>query len=203
VNERGYGIKEVVVDSIMYDLVNKTPVVILREENGERYLPILIGMYEASAIEMGLKNIPFPRPMTHDLLSHVLDKLQRSVEFIHITHIEDSTFFAAIVLYNEGQKIEIDARPSDAIALALRTKSPILVSEEILVKAGIPLKAMKREDRPETDEQPGGESDSIIGFGERRSRDDTSQFRDFLKDVKPEDFFKDMEDEEGPGEFNN
>ena len=202
-NERGYGIKEVVVDSIMYDLVNKTPVVILKEENGDRYLPILIGMYEASAIEMGLKNIPFPRPMTHDLLSHVLEKLQRSVEFIHITHIEDSTFYAAIVLYNEGEKIEIDARPSDAIALALRTKSPILVSEEILVKAGIPLKAMKREDRPEGDEAPGGESETIIGFDQRRSRDDTTQFRDFLKDVKPEDFFRDLEDEEGPGEFNN
>jgi hypothetical protein len=181
------------VDSIMYDLVNKTPVVILKEVNGERYLPILIGMYEASAIEMGLKNIPFPRPMTHDLLNHILDKLQLVVEFILITRIEDSTFFASIVMFNEGEKIEIDARPSDAIALALRTKSPILVNEDILVKAGIPLKAMKREDRPESDE-PEEEP--------RRARrpdqpDDSNQFREFLNNVRPEDFFEGMEDDEG------
>ena len=185
--------KEMTVDSIMYDLVNKTPVVILKEVNGERYLPILIGMYEASAIEMGLKNIPFPRPMTHDLLNHILDKLQLVVEFILITRIEDSTFFASIVMFNEGEKIEIDARPSDAIALALRTKSPILVNEDILVKAGIPLKAMKREDRPESDE-PEEEP--------RRARrpdqpDDSNQFREFLNNVRPEDFFEGMEDDEG------
>jgi len=185
--------KEMTVDSIMYDLVNKTPVVILKEVNGERYLPILIGMYEASAIEMGLKNIPFPRPMTHDLLNHILDKLQLVVEFILITRIEDSTFFASIVMFNEGEKIEIDARPSDAIALALRTKSPILVNEDILVKAGIPLKAMKREDRPESDE-PEEEP--------RRTRrpeqpDDSNQFREFLNNVRPEDFFEGMEDDEG------
>jgi len=201
VNDRGYGIKEMVVDSIMYDLVNKTPVVILKELNGDRYLPILIGIYEASAIEMGLKNIPFPRPMTHDLLSHVLEKLQRSVEFIHITHIEDSTFFANIVLYNEGEKIEIDARPSDAIALALRTRSPVLVSEEILVKAGIPLKAMRREDQPEAEEPP--EPQEGISFPQRRRLDDATQFRDFINNVKPEDFFKDLDEDEEPPDFGN
>src|SRR3989304_662737 len=113
--------KEMIVDSIMLDLVNKTPVVILKELNGERYLPILIGEYEASAIQMGLKNISFPRPMTHDLLNHILEKTQCPVEFILITRIEDSTFFSSIVIYNDGEKLEIDARPSDAIALALRT----------------------------------------------------------------------------------
>jgi len=186
--------KEVTVDSIMYDLVNKTPVVILKENNGDRYLPILIGMYEASAIEMGLKNIPFPRPMTHDLLTHILDRLQRSVEFIHITHIEESTFYANLVLYNEGEKIEVDARPSDAIAIALRTKAPILVNEEILVKAGIPLKAMKREDRPDGDLNI--EPERNFGFPPGKRPDETNQFRDFLNNVKPEDFFSDIEDDE-------
>ena len=184
--------KEVVVDSIMYDLVNKTPVVILKEVNGDRYVPILIGMYEASAIEMGLKNIPFPRPMTHDLMTHILEKLQRTVDFIVITKIEDSTFYASIVLYNEGEKIEIDARPSDAIALALRTKSPILVNEEILAKAGIPLKAMKREERVETDEQ----SEEEMGGLGREPMDEMAQFREFLKRVKPEDFFEDTDEDE-------
>ncbi len=194
--------KEVVVDSIMYDLVNKTPVVILKEVNGDRYLPILIGIYEASAIEMGLKNIPFPRPMTHDLLNHILEKLQRSIEFIHITEIHDSTFYASIVLYSEGEKIVVDARPSDAIALALRSKAPVLVNEEILIQAGIPLKAMKREDRPDIDEL--GKDDSQPDLPHPRGADDSVRFRNFLNNVKPEDFFSDTEDDdEDIGEFNN
>lgn len=184
--------KEVTIDSIMFDLIAKTPVVILKEVNGDRYLPILIGTYEANAIDMGLKNIPFPRPMTHDLLHHIIEKLNRVVEYIHITHIEDSTFYANIVIYDEGQKVIIDARPSDAIALALRTKSPVLVNEEILIQAGIPLKALKPENRPDSSERfnkgPGA------GYRDERRVDDTSQFREFLKDVKPEDFFDEMDD---------
>jgi hypothetical protein len=185
--------KEMIVDSIMLDLVQKTPVVILKEVNGDRYLPILIGEYEASAIQMGLKNISFPRPMTHDLLSHILDKLQSPVEFILITRIEDSTFFASVILYNDGEKVEIDARPSDAIALALRTNSPILVNEEILVKAGIPLKAMKREGRMEGESQ---ENERQFGFVQRRPQEDVIKFRDFINNVKPEDFFLDEVDED-------
>ncbi len=195
--------KEMSVDSIMYDLVNKTPVVILKEANGERYLPILIGMYEASAIEMGLKNIPFPRPMTHDLLSHLLEKLEHTVEFILISRIEDSTFFSSIVLYKEGEKLEIDARPSDAIALALRTKSPILVHEDILVKAGIPLSAMKRETRGETESHDDLEHIQPHGIQRRRRVDDTKQFKEFLNNVKPEDFFKDLDEEEEYGDSKN
>jgi bifunctional DNase/RNase len=186
--------KEVIIDSIMFDLINKTPVVILKEVNGDRYLPILIGTYEANAIDMGLKNIPFPRPMTHDLLYHILEKLDRVVEYIHITHIEDSTFYSNIVIYNEGEKIIIDARPSDAIALALRTKSPILVNEEILIQAGIPLKALKPENRPDTGERfPKG---SDPQFEQGRMVDDTSKFREFLKDLKPEDFLDRLEDDD-------
>jgi bifunctional DNase/RNase len=186
--------KEMVVDSIMYDLVNKTPVVILKEVNGDRYLPILIGPYEAGAIEMGLKNIPFPRPMTHDLLNHILDRLQLSLEFIIITRIEDSTFFSSLVIFNDSEKIEIDARPSDAIALALRTKSPILVNEDILVKAGIPLKAMRREERSEQQEAP----EEGPREPRRTGPDDVNQFRDFLNNVKPEDFFENLgEDDYG------
>lgn len=185
--------KEVTIDSIMFDLINKTPVVILKEVNGDRYLPILIGTYEANAIDMGLKNIPFPRPMTHDLLHHLLEKLGRVVEYIHITHIEDSTFYANIVVYDEGEKIVIDARPSDAIALALRTKSPVLVNEEILIQAGIPLKALKPENRPDSSERF-HKGPEIPYSGDRRP-DDTKQFREFLKDIKPEDFFKDSDDD--------
>ena len=135
--------KEVRIDSIMYDLVNKTPVVILKELNGDRYLPILIGMFEASAIEMGIRETPLPRPMTHDLLSNIINQLHLTVEYIIITKIEDSTFYANIVLYRENDTFEIDSRPSDAIALAIRTHSPILVEEKILAKAGIKMSPHK------------------------------------------------------------
>ncbi|MCX6647544.1 MAG: bifunctional nuclease family protein [bacterium] len=184
--------KEVTIDSIMFDLIAKTPVVILKEVNGDRYLPILIGPYEANAIDMGLKNIPYPRPMTHDLLYHILEKLDRVVEYIHITHIEDSTFYSNIVIYDEGEKIVIDARPSDAIALALRTKSPVMVNEEILIQAGIPLKALKPENRPDSTDRFNKGPDAP--FREGKGVDDTTQFREFLKDIKPEDFFKDIDE---------
>ncbi|MFH1675715.1 MAG: bifunctional nuclease family protein, partial [bacterium] len=168
--------KEMTVDAIMYDLVAKAPVVLLKEENGDRFLPILIGTCEANAINLGLKNTPLQRPLTHDLLNHVLDKLQCTVEYILITRIEDSTFFADIVIYNDGEKMEIDARPSDAIALAIRTKSPILVHEDILVKAGIPMKAIRRETKAEHDEI-GDEGNFNLDIPKRT--DEMSQFRDF------------------------
>lgn len=191
--------KEMIVDSIMVDMSNKTPVVILREVNGKRCLPILIGEYEASAIQTGLKNISFPRPMTHDLMNHILDKLQCPVEFVLITRIEDSTFFASIIIYNDGEKIEIDARPSDAIALALRTKSPILVHEDILVKAGIPLQERRIRSKQESGEL---ESEKGFGFVQGKSHDDISKFKDFLNNVTPEDFFRNIGDEElDPDDF--
>lgn len=180
--------KEMRIDWIMYDLVNKTPVVILKEMSGERYLPILIGMFEASAIEMGIRETPLPRPMTHDLLSNFINLLHLTVEYIHINKIEDSTFYANIVLYYEGRTLEIDSRPSDAIALAIRTQSPILVEEEILSKAGIKMDPQKTAGKPdgfniepEAVRRHGLEPDS-------QSDDSESQFRDFLNTLKPGDF---------------
>ncbi len=179
--------KEMRIDSIMYDLVNKTPVVILKELSGERYLPILIGMFEASAIEMGIRETPLPRPMTHDLLNNFINMFHLTVEYIHINKIEDSTFYANIVLYHEGRTVELDSRPSDAIALAIRTQSPILVEEEILSKAGIrmdPQKAGKGEGfhiGPEAAGRGGFESDLPSDDSER-------QFKDFLSRLKPDDF---------------
>ncbi len=172
----------------MYDLVNKTPVVILKETNGDRYLPILIGMFEASAIEMGIRETPLPRPMTHDLLNNVINRLQWTVDRIVITKIEESTFFANIVLYQEGSTFEIDSRPSDAIALAIRTHSPILVEEEILVKAGIKMSPHKHGDKPagfstEADDYAGRAADF-----DSASDDSVERFRDFISSVRPSDF---------------
>jgi len=180
--------KEMRIDSIMYDLVNKTPVVILKELSGERYLPILIGMFEASAIEMGIRETPLPRPMTHDLLSSLINHLHLTVEYIHINKIEDSTFYANIVLYHEGRTLEIDSRPSDAIALAIRTQSPILVEEDILSKAGIRMSPHKAGEKGDTfTVEPA--SGTKQAFDSDVSSDETEeQFKDFLSRLKPEDF---------------
>jgi hypothetical protein len=180
--------KEMRIDSIMYDLVNKTPVVILKEMSGERYLPILIGMFEASAIEMGIRETPLPRPMTHDLLSNLISHLHLTVEYIHINKIEDSTFYANIVLYHEGRTLEIDSRPSDAIALAIRTQSPILVEEEILGKAGIKMSPHKTGERPDAFTIEAGQG-TKPGFDYDSPGDDSErQFRDFIDNIRPEDF---------------
>ena len=183
--------KEVRIDSIMYDLVNKTPVVILKEINGDRYLPILIGMFEASAIEMGIRETPLPRPMTHDLLNNIINHLQLTVEYILINKIEDSTFYANIVLYKENETMEVDARPSDAIALAIRTHAPILVEEEILSKAGIKMNPHKAAER-EKGRTIEGDEGAFAPSGEPEISSDEAEerFRDFIDDLRPEDFLK-------------
>jgi bifunctional DNase/RNase len=180
--------KEVRIDSIMYDLVNKTPVVILKETNGDRYLPILIGMFEASAIEMGIRETSLPRPMTHDLLNCVINKLQWTVDRIVITKIEESTFFANIILYQEGTTFEIDSRPSDAIALAVRTHSPILVEEDILSKAGIKMSPHKHGEKPDEFSTDPDDYAGRAGDFEGVSDDSVERFKDFLSNIRPGDF---------------
>jgi bifunctional DNase/RNase len=175
----------------MYDLVNKTPVVILKEINGDRYLPILIGMFEASAIEMGIRETPLPRPMTHDLLNNIINHLQLTVEYILINKIEDSTFFANIILYQEGSTMEVDSRPSDAIALAIRTHAPILVEEEILTKAGIKMNPHKAAEKEKGFSIEGGEGAITPGGEPDISADDAEErFRDFIDGLRPDDFMK-------------
>lgn len=110
--------------------------VILIDDNTKKWLPIFIGPFEAKAIADELDNVKPPRPLTHDLMKNLLDSLGAKVLKIGITDLRDSTFYATVNLELNSAKMEIDARPSDAIALALRTKSPILVAEEIMEKAG-------------------------------------------------------------------
>ncbi len=161
------------------------------EKDGERSFPILIGIHEAVAIDHRIKGVKFPRPMTHDLLNNIINHLQLTVEYILINKIEDSTFFANIVLYKENETMEVDARPSDAIALAIRTHAPILVEEEILSKAGIkmnPHKAAEREKGLTIEGDEGAFAPS--GEPEITSDDAEERFRDFIDDLRPEDFLK-------------
>ncbi len=117
---------------------NKSPILILKGEEQGRVLPIWIGAMEAMAISMALNQIPFPRPMTHDLLLNTIGELGGSVMRIEVTDIEEGTFFAEIIVSTEVGTRHIDSRPSDAIALAVRAECPILVGEEVLKTAGVP-----------------------------------------------------------------
>ncbi len=130
---------EMTIDSIRVSLANYQRVVILKEKVDERYLPIWIGPAEADAIAVKLQDVSVPRPLTHDLLQRVIAALGASVSAVIVSDLKDDTFFAKIILNVDGKQLEIDSRPSDAIALAVRTKVPIFAAELVLDKAGIRL----------------------------------------------------------------
>lgn len=130
---------EMTIDSIRVSLMNYQRVVILKEKMTDRYLPIWIGPAEADAIAIKLQGVSVPRPLTHDLLHSIIESLGASVASITITDLKNDTFFAKINLLVDGGDMEIDSRPSDALALAVRVEIPIYVDESVLDKAGIML----------------------------------------------------------------
>lgn len=130
---------EMVVDSIQISEVDYQPVVVLKEKGTERYLPIWIGFAEATAIEVILEGVDMPRPLTHDLLCSVVNVAGVNVNSIIINNLQNNTFYAKIVLSVNQKQIEIDSRPSDAIAIALRVGAPVYAKEAILDKAGTQL----------------------------------------------------------------
>lgn len=125
---------EMELNKIIIDEKRHDQVIVLKEKSGERLLPIVIGMHEAAAIKMQLSGVYPPRPMTHDLLKSILEDLDARVEKIVIDKLEENTFHAKIFIALDSKSKIIDARPSDSIALAVRTKSPIFVEEEVLKK---------------------------------------------------------------------
>ncbi|MEW5982446.1 MAG: bifunctional nuclease family protein [Acidobacteriota bacterium] len=126
---------EMVIKGLMVDPITNMPIVILRDADGDRVLPIWVGVFEANAIALQIENIATPRPMTHDLLRNVLRDLNADVEKVVVSDLRDSTFFALIHLVVSGERVAVDARPSDAIALALRTQAPIYVEEHVIDSA--------------------------------------------------------------------
>ena len=127
---------EVELSKIRIDERREEQVIVLRERNGERSLPIIISIFEASAIKLEISGMKPPRPLTHDLLHRTIKNMGGSVEKVVVTELKDNTFFARIVIKNsDGQAVEVDARPSDSIALAVRAKVPIYVNEEVLKQA--------------------------------------------------------------------
>jgi len=126
---------EMKVKGLMWDPVSRMPIVILRTQEGESVLPIFVGLFEANAIAQQLDGSLSPRPMTHDLLGNLIDALHGRVDRVVITDLRDNTFFAIIHLERNGEKLAIDARPSDAMALALRVKVPIFVEDAVLARS--------------------------------------------------------------------
>ena len=126
---------EMTIKSLMVDPITNMPIVILREHEGDRVLPIWVGVFEANAIAIQIENVETPRPMTHDLIRNMLADLDARVEKIVISNLKENTFYASIHLHVGGEEVAVDSRPSDAIAVALRTRAPILVDEDVIANA--------------------------------------------------------------------
>lgn len=175
---------EMTVDSIRVSLMNYQRVVILKEKIAERYLPIWIGPSEADAIAVKLQGVSVPRPLTHDLLCSVIDALGAKVNSIVVTDLKNDTFYARIILNIDGEQIEVDSRPSDALALAVRTDVPIFAEETVLDKAGI---LLDRETGKPVPPELGKSTDTRVSEDELKK---LSAYNDFINTLDLEDFDK-------------
>jgi uncharacterized protein len=156
---------EMVIYGVSFDLVGKQPIVLLKTADGNRFLPIWIGHPEAAAILMKLQGASTPRPMTHDLMADILDQLDAEVVRITVTELRENTFYASITVQQNGSEIEIDSRPSDAIAIAVRADAPIFAAERVVEESAIEFEGEEVNEEEIVDE-----------------------FRKFLDDVSPDQF---------------
>ena len=158
--------QEMVIYGVSFDMVGKQPIVLLKAVDTNKFLPIWIGHPEAAAILMKLQGASTPRPMTHDLLSDVLDQMEAKCEKVSVTELRDNTFFASITISMNGSEMEIDSRPSDALALAVRTSAPIFAADDVIEESAIEFEGEEVEDQEQVVEK----------------------FKDFLDNITPEDF---------------
>jgi bifunctional DNase/RNase len=126
---------EMTIKGLMVDPITNMPIIILRDKDGQRVLPIWVGVFEANAIALQMENVTTPRPMTHDLLKNVICDLKADIQKIVVSDLRENTFYALIYLVVNGEPVAIDARPSDAIALALRAQAPIFVVDRVIDNA--------------------------------------------------------------------
>ncbi len=171
---------EVVLRAVRVDVGSSTPLLLLEEVGGERVLPIFVGAPEATAIAYALQNVPTPRPMSHDLLGNVISALGAQLFAVEITELVDNTFYANLRLLRDRSEINVSARPSDAVALALRVGAPILVNDELMNQQG---KIMNLDDAGILDESEELGADDAPNEAEL-----VAELRDFLENVRPEDF---------------
>lgn len=155
---------EMVVKCLMLDPFTNMPIVILKDKEGKRALPIWVGIFEANAIALEIEKVATPRPMTHDLIKNVLETLQAKINHILVNDLKDNTFYAVISLTVNGSQVLVDSRPSDAIALALRTGAPIFVAKKVVEQA------------------------KSIDLTDEKQDDDTVKWKEWLENLRPEDF---------------
>ena len=160
-------LQQMQIYGVSFDMVGKQPIVLLKTVNGNRFLPIWIGHPEAAAILMKLQGASTPRPMTHDLLSDLLEQVDAKCERVAVTELRDNTFYASITISMNGSELEIDSRPSDAIALAVRTQAPIFAADDVIDESSIEF------------EHEVEDTEEVV-----------EKFKDFLDQVTPEDFAK-------------
>ncbi len=168
---------EVVLRAVRVDVGSSTPLLLLEEVGGDRVLCIFIGAPEAAAIAYALQGVVSPRPMSHDLLGHVISALGAQLFSIEITELVDNTFFANLRLVRSGEEIIVSARPSDAVALALRVGAPILVSDDLMAAEGKVMQLAYDDDDEE-----------YVELAAPHEADLVAQLREFLDQVRPEDF---------------
>ena len=159
---------EMKVEGLTLDPLTNMPIIILKDLLSDKALPIWVGYFEANAIALEIEKINTPRPMTHDLLRSMISSLHAKVKHVLINDLQDNTFFAVISIIHNGSDMTIDSRPSDAIALALRTKSPIFVEDKVI-------EAAKKLDLPDPD---------------KIQNDEKQQWKDWITSIKPQDFGK-------------
>ncbi|PKB67397.1 MAG: hypothetical protein BZY81_04505 [SAR202 cluster bacterium Io17-Chloro-G4] len=178
---------EMTIDSIRVSPMNYQRVVILKEKDSDRYLPIWIGPAEADAIAVKLQDLSVPRPLTHDLLRTIIDTLGGAVEHILVNDLQNDTFYAKITIQANGSTKEIDCRPSDAVALAVRAQVPIYAEESVLEKAGI---LLDKETGKPLGSEPGAPGDPAPVEPTEEELRRMSAFTDFIDTLDLEDFGK-------------
>ncbi len=158
-------VQQMVIYGVSFDVIGKQPIVLLKTVDGNKFLPIWIGHPEAAAILIKMQGTNLPRPMTHDLIANIFDQLDAELQRITVTELRDNTFYALLTLLRNGSEIEVDSRPSDALALAVRTNAPIFASQDLIDENAI-------EFEHEVDD-----TEEIV-----------EHFREFLDQVSPDDF---------------
>ena len=175
--------REMVIYGVSFDMVGKQPIVLLKTVDGNRFLPIWIGHPEAAAILVKLQNAAPARPMTHDLLNDIVGQLDAEVISIAVTEMRENTYYARITLQQNGSEIEVDSRPSDAIALAVRSGAKIYVADDVIDESGVEF------------EGDASEEDIAAAAGVSPLSDlDPDEFRAFLDQVSPDEFAADPDD---------
>jgi bifunctional DNase/RNase len=185
------GLVEMVIESVRVHMLSNRHVVILKDTEGDRYLPIWIGAWEASAIAMRLQGLAAERPLTHDLFAAALDRLGVRVERVVISELTDETYHARIHLERDGVQVEVDARPSDALALAVRAEVPIFAADEVLAQAALAADPDEEaigddegDDDAETSERRRRRRPPLESIGDAPADPRLDMFRDFINSLE-------------------